>query len=156
MGLLGASRVMFPPVALTPGGIFAPMPRDRSLPGGKLEYAVLVAVWEGGTATVRELHERVGVPLGLVYTTTARVLDRLYAKKLVARAKDGKTFRYRAAASRTEIERARLTRTLSSVLAEGTRPALATLVEVMEEIRPGVLDELMATIDLVRRSRRES
>jgi BlaI family penicillinase repressor len=132
------------------------MPRDRPLPGGKLEYAVLVAVWEGGTGTVRELHERVGVPLGLVYTTTARVLDRLHAKKLVARIKEGKTLRYRAAVPRPEIERARLTRTLSGVLAEGTRPALATLVEVMEEIRPGLLDELMTTIDAIRRSRRES
>jgi predicted transcriptional regulator len=136
--------------------IVVPMPRDRPLPGGKLEYAVLVAVWEGGMVTVRELHERVGVPLGLVYTTTARVLDRLHAKKLVARVKEGKAFRYRAAVSRHEIEHARLTRTLSSVLAEGTRPALATLVEVMEEIRPGVIDELTATIDAVRRSRRES
>src|ERR1041385_7552698 len=45
------------------------MPRERPLPGGKLEYAVLVGVWEGGTVTVRELHERVGAPLGLVYTT---------------------------------------------------------------------------------------
>jgi predicted transcriptional regulator len=129
---------------------------DRPLPGGRLEYAVLVAVWEGGTVTVRELHERVGVPLGLVYTTTARVLDRLHAKKLVARIKEGKVLRYRAAVPRHEIERARLTRTLSSVLVEGTRPALATLVEVMEEIRPGFLNELMANIDAIRRSRRES
>src|ERR1700760_602926 len=100
------------------------MARDRSLPGGRLEYAVIVAVWEGGTLTVRELHERVGVPLGLVYTTTARVLDRLYAKKLVARVKQGKILRYRAAVSRPEIERDRLARTLSSVLADDPRPAL--------------------------------
>jgi predicted transcriptional regulator len=133
-----------------------PMPRDRPLPGGKLEYAVLVAVWEGGAVTVRELHERVGVPLGLVYTTTARVLDRLHAKQLVERIKEGRAFRYRATVFRHEIERARLTRTLSSVLVGGTRPALATLVEVMEEIRPGLVDELMATIDAIRRSRRES
>lgn len=133
-----------------------PMTRDRPLPGGKLEYAVLVAVWEGGAVTVRELHERVGVPLGLVYTTTARVLDRLHAKRLVERIKEGRAFRYRATVFRQEIERARLTRTLSSVLAEGTRPALATLVEVLDEIRPGLLDELMATIDAIRRSRRES
>jgi predicted transcriptional regulator len=132
------------------------MPRDRPLPGGKLEYAVLVAVWQGGAVTVRELHERVGAPLGLGYTTTARVLDRLHVKKLVARVKEGKTFRYRATAPRQEIERARLTRTLSSVLAEGTRPAIATLVEVMEEVRPGFVDELMATIGSIRRSRRES
>jgi predicted transcriptional regulator len=123
----------------------------RALPGDRLEYAVLVAVWEGGTPTVRELHDRVGEPLGLVYTTTARVLDRLCAKQLVARIKDGKVFRYRAEVSRHEVERARLTRTLSSVLADGARPALATLVEVMEEIRPGVLDELAATIAAIRK-----
>jgi predicted transcriptional regulator len=132
------------------------MPRDRPLPGGKLEYAVLVAVWEGGAVTVRELHERVGVPLGLVYTTTARVIDRLHAKQLVERIKEGRTFRYRATVFRHEIDRARLARTLSSVLAENTRPALATLVEVIDEIRPGLLDELMATIDAIRRSRGES
>jgi predicted transcriptional regulator len=132
------------------------VPRERPLPGGKLEYAVLVAVWDGEAVTVRELHERVGVPLGLVYTTTARVLDRLHAKRLVERVKEGKVFRYRASASRPEIERARLTRTLSSVLAEGTRPALATLVEVIEEIRPGLLDELTLTIAAHRKSRRES
>lgn len=129
---------------------------DRALPGDRLEYTVLVAVWEGEGLTVRELHDRVGEPLGLVYTTTARVLDRLHAKKLVARTKDGKVFRYRAEVSRHEIERARLTRTLSSVLAGGTRPALATLVEVMEEIRPGVLDELAATIAAIRGARRGS
>jgi BlaI family transcriptional regulator, penicillinase repressor len=129
--------------------------RERPLPGGKLEYAVLVAVWEGGTITGRELHDRVGVPLGLVYTTTARVLDRLLAKGLVQRVKDGKVFRYQASASRQEIERARLARTLSSVLTEGPRPALATLVEVIEEIDPGLLDDLGLTIAALRRSRRE-
>ncbi|HXU01659.1 MAG TPA: BlaI/MecI/CopY family transcriptional regulator [Polyangia bacterium] len=131
------------------------MSGDRPLPGGKLEYAILVAVWEGGTVTGRELHDRVGDPLGLVYTTTAKVLDRLHAKGLVERERDGKVFRYRASAPRQEIERARLTRTLSSVLADGPRPALAALVEVLGELSPDLLDELGKTIDAVRRSRRE-
>ena len=129
--------------------------RDRPLPGGKLEYAVLVALWEGGAITGRDLHDRVGAPLGLVYTTTARVLDRLQAKGLVERTKDGKVFRYRASANRDEIDRARLTRTLLSVLAEAPRPALATLVEVIEEIDPDLLDELSRTIMALRRSRGE-
>jgi BlaI family transcriptional regulator, penicillinase repressor len=130
--------------------------REGTLPGGKLEYAVLVAVWEGGALTGRELHERVGAPLGLVYTTTARVLDRLHAKGLIQREKDGKIFRYRALAARKDVERARLARTLRSVLTEGPRPALATLVEVIEEINPGLLDDLTRTIRVLRRSRRES
>ena len=131
------------------------MHRDLPLPGGPLEYAVLVAVWEGGAVTGRELHDRVGDPLGLVYTTTARVLDRLHAKGLVAREKTGKVFRYRASVPRQEIDRARLTRTLSSVLSDGPRPALATLVEVIEEIDPGLLDDLARTVKALRRSRRE-
>lgn len=104
--------------------------------------------------TVRELHERVAAPLGLVYTTTARVLDRLEAKGLVERVKDGKVLRYRTLAARHEVERARLARTMSSVLADVPRPALATLVEVIHEINPGLLDELTATISAFRKARR--
>ena len=100
---------------------------------------MLVAVWEGGTITVRELHDRVSAPLGLVYTTTARVVDRLCAKGLISREKDGRLFRYKASAARKEVERARLTKTLSSVLAEGPRP--------------GLLDELTRTIKVLRRTR---
>jgi BlaI family penicillinase repressor len=129
--------------------------REGTLPGGKLEYAVLVAVWEGGALTGRELHDRVGAPLGLVYTTTARVLDRLHAKGLIQREKDGKIFRYRALAAREDVERARLARTLRTALTEGPRPALATLVQVIEEINPGLLDELTRTVKALRRSRRE-
>lgn len=131
------------------------MARKSPIPGGKLEYAVLVAVWDGGTTTIRQLHDRVGAPLGLVYTTTARVLDRLCAKGLVTREKAGKIVQYKAATARKEVERARLSKTLSSVLAEGPRPALATLVEVIDEIDPDLLDELTRTINVLRRSRGE-
>ena len=130
------------------------MAADRPLPGGKLEYAVLVAVWERGVVTAREVHEQVGVPAGLVYTTTARVLDRLHAKRLVERERDGKIFRYRAAAARTDVDRARLSHTLSGVLGGGHRSALAALVEAIEEIDPALLEELARTIDARRRSPR--
>ena len=127
------------------------MADDRRLPGGKLEYAVLVAVWEGGTVTAREVHERVAAPLGLVYTTTARVLDRLFAKQLVEREKDGKVFRYRAVAARTDVDRARLSQTLWGMLGGGHRSALAALVEVIEEIDPDMLEELAHAIATRRR-----
>jgi len=137
------------------GGIVGLVKADQLLPGGRLEYAVLVGVWEAGAVTVRELHERVGEPLGLVYTTTARVLDRLEAKGLVERTKEGKVRRYRALAARHDVDRARLSRTLSSVLAEVPRPALATLVEVIDELDPALLDQLTATITAFRKKRRE-
>src|SRR2546428_2047871 len=54
-------------------------------PGGELEHAVLAALWELEGASAPELHARVGEPRGIVYTTTAKVLDRLHAKRLVRR-----------------------------------------------------------------------
>jgi hypothetical protein len=57
--------------------------------------------------------------------------------------------------ARNEVERARLTKTLSSVLTVRTRPALATLIEVIDEIDPNLLDDLTRTIAATRRSRGE-
>lgn len=129
------------------------MDDDRSLPGGKLEYAVLAALWEGGVATARDVHERVGLPLGLVHTTTARVLDRLQAKHLVAREKIGRCFGYRAVAARPEIDRARLSQALSGFLTRAPSPAMASLVDAIESIDPALIDELARAVDLRRRSR---
>jgi predicted transcriptional regulator len=128
---------------------------QRPLPGGRLEYAVLVAVWEGGTITARDVHDRVGVPLDLAYTTTARVLDRLHAKGLIARERIGKLFSYRAVAPRAEIDRAWLSRALSNVLVGDQRPAIATLVAAIDDLDSGLLDELTRAIAALRSSRRE-
>jgi BlaI family penicillinase repressor len=125
----------------------------RSLPGGKLEYAVLAALWDCGVATARDIHQRVGVPLGLVHTTTARVLDRLQAKRLVTRAKTGKSFGYRALFARPEIDRARLSRALSTFLTREPSPAMASLVDAIESIDPALIDELARAVEARRRSR---
>jgi predicted transcriptional regulator len=126
---------------------------ERPLPGGSLEYAVLSCVWDCGVATTREVHQRVGVPLDLVYTTTARVLDRLHLKGLVVRQKDGKAFRYAAAVPRQEIDRARISKSLVGFLAGRPRPALAALAEAIEAIDPALLDELSRAVELLRRAR---
>ena len=74
--------------------------KQLRLPGGDLEYAVLAKLWDLGTASARDIYEYIGEPAGLVYTTTAKVLDRLHAKGLVTRELNGKAFTYRAKISR--------------------------------------------------------
>jgi predicted transcriptional regulator len=130
-------------------------PGAPPLPGGKLEYAVLVALWEGGALTAPEIHERVGVPLDLVYTTTTKVLDRLHRKGLVARAPFGKTYRYAARAERPATERARVREQLAALFGSEPRPAIATLVDAVTSIDPELLDELARVVEARRRSRRE-
>lgn len=124
-----------------------------ALPGGELEIAVLRALWDLGHASTRELHERVGAPAGLVYTTVAKVLDRLHAKRLVARRKQGKAFVYRPRAKRADVERARAETTLNSIFGSEPRPAIATLVEAVEAIDPELLEELARAVARRRKDR---
>ncbi len=123
------------------------------LPGDGLEYAVLSTLWALGSASVRDIHKRVGEPADLVYTTMAKVLDRLYAKKLVSRTRSGRTFVYEPTVTKEEIDRARAERTVR-MLGKEPRPALAALVEAVESTDPQLLEELARLVAARRRARR--
>jgi BlaI family transcriptional regulator, penicillinase repressor len=123
------------------------------LPGGDLEYAVLAKLWELGSATAREIHAQVGEPAGLVYTTTAKVLDRLHAKRLMTRERKGLAFIYRPCVARTVVDAERARVFLTRLLGPAPRAAMATLVEAAESLDPELLDELAQAIAARRRSR---
>lgn len=91
-----------------------------------------------------------------MYTTTAKVLDRLHAKGLVSRKRVGKAFFYRAAVEREIVERARAKKSIGGLLGLQPRPAIATLVDAVEAIDPDLLDELARVVAARRRSRRGS
>jgi predicted transcriptional regulator len=132
------------------------MRRKIPVPGGDLEHAVLLVLWELGEASAPDIHRRVGEPNGSVYTTTAKVLDRLHAKGLVSRERSGKSFVYKATLTRRVVERARVRHALGRILRPDVGPAMATLVEAVESIDPDLLDELARQVEARRRSRRGS
>ncbi|ONI77524.1 transcriptional regulator [Kribbella sp. ALI-6-A] len=73
-------------------------------PLGELERVVMEQLWAADAAlTVREVHERLSLTRELAYTTVMTVLDRLAKKKLTERERDGKAWRYRAAAPRADL-----------------------------------------------------
>jgi BlaI family transcriptional regulator, penicillinase repressor len=123
------------------------------LPGGDLEYAVLAKLWELGTASARDIHDCIGEPAGLVYTTIAKVLDRLHEKGLVSRERRGKAFSYRAKIARDVVDRALARTALSRLFGSPPRAAVATLAEAVESIDPKLLDELERAVAARRRSR---
>lgn len=127
--------------------------RSVPVPGGDLEHAVLAALWETEGASTPEIHARVGEPRGLVYTTTAKVLDRLYAKRLVRRRRRGKSFFYTAALPRDVIETARIGGSLRRLLGPEPRPAIATLVDALDKQDPALIDELARLVNARRKSR---
>jgi predicted transcriptional regulator len=123
------------------------------LPGGDLEYAVLAKLWELGSASARELHAEVGEPQGLVYTTTAKVLDRLHLKCLVRRERRGVAFVYRPRVARALVDTARARELLSKLFGPAPHSAAATLIDAVEALNPELLDELAEAIADRRRSK---
>ena len=123
------------------------------LPADDLEYAVLARLWQLGEASVRELHQQLGAPQGLVYTTTAKVVDRLREKRLIQRQRRGTAFVYRPRVAREEVERARARHALSRLLGSTPRAAVAALVEAVDEIDPALLGELEEAVAARRRAK---
>lgn len=127
--------------------------RRIPFPGGELEHAVLAGLWESDGASAPEIHLRVGEPRGLVYTTTAKVLDRLHAKKLVRRVRHGRSFFYTPTQPRDLIEAARFGDGLRKLLGPEPKPAMATIVDALESVDPALLDELARLVHARRRPR---
>lgn len=77
---------------------------------GELEQAVLDALWEldasaadgASGASGREVHDKLA-GRDLAYTTVMTVLDRLVAKDVVERERDGRAFRYSPRLSRAAM-----------------------------------------------------
>lgn len=127
------------------------------LPADDLEYAVLAELWQLGAASVRELHERLGARQGLVYTTTAKVIDRLRQKGLVGRQRQrkdkGNAFVYRSRVAREEVERARARSAVTRLLGATPRAAVAALVEAVDDADPALLEELERAVRARRRAK---
>jgi predicted transcriptional regulator len=117
---------------------------------GPLEHEVMGALWALGEASVREAHAHVGG--GVAYTTVMTTLDRLYKKGLATRRLEGRAFRYAAAATAEELDRAVARQVVDGLLqTQQTTPLLSNLVDAVSERDRRLLDELER---LVRDKRR--
>ena len=123
------------------------------LPADDLEYAVLAELWRVGTSSVRDLHQKLGAPQDLVYTTIAKVVDRLREKGLIQRRRHGQAFLYSPRVAREEVERARARNAVTRLLGSTPRAAVAALVEAVDSVEPGLLDELERAVAERRRSK---
>lgn len=122
------------------------------MPGGDLERAVLSTLWKLGRASLAQIHEVVGRPKGLVYTTVAKVMDRLRDKGLVMREREGRAFFYRAKVAPEKVSRASARREVAKILGDDPMPAIATLVDAVASIDRSLLAELDRQV--ARRRRR--
>jgi predicted transcriptional regulator len=123
------------------------------LPSDDLEYDILAKLWELGVGSVRELHEQLGGRDGLVYTTTAKVVDRLREKGLIERQPRGRAFIYRPRVAREDVESARARKAVSRLFGAAPHAAVAALVDAVDAVDPKLLDELERIVIARRRSK---
>lgn len=111
---------------------------------GELEQAIMDVVWAADAPlTVRDVLERLNSdrPQPLAYNTVQTVMEILHRKEWLARAKDGRAFRYKATRSREEYAAS----LIDQVWATGA-DRTATLVKLFDELDPDELAELRAAL----------
>jgi predicted transcriptional regulator len=101
---------------------------------GNLERDVMERVWAAPSpVTVREVHEAL-TERDLAYTTVMTVLDRLAKKGIVNRVRDGRAYRYEAAATKDQLVADLMREALDGAGAEVDRTA--ALVRFVDQATP--------------------
>jgi predicted transcriptional regulator len=109
---------------------------------GELEQAVMTALWsETEPVTARTVLHRIGDP-ELAYTTVKTVLERLARKQVVTRVTIGRTWHYRATASREAYTAELMLRALDST---GDRDG--ALIRFARSVSRADADVLRAALD---------
>jgi predicted transcriptional regulator len=104
-----------------------------------LERLVMEQLWAQGDGTVRSVREALNAHAGQperAYTTVLTILQRLDAKGLVRRRRNGKTDVYRPALARDEYLGARADAEVSELLEQYGELALVQFARRMEALDP--------------------
>ena len=122
---------------------------------GDLERALLDVLWGPEASprdrderlTVRAVHEELGASRDAAYTTVMTVLDRMVAKGLVERTKEGRTNRYRAGGSRSEMTAELMREAMSELVDTDRRSTLVAFVGEASEDERAALRAALADLE---------
>jgi predicted transcriptional regulator len=118
---------------------------DAPPPIPELERLVMEEIWGQGEATVRSVRDALNAEVGQperAYTTVLTILQRLDAKGLVLRHRNGKTDLYSAALPREEYLGARADAEVSELLEQYGELALVQFARRMAALDPQRRDAL--------------
>ncbi len=123
----------------------APMARKPRKPIPDSELEILLALWDHGPATVRDLLDRLPGP-DRAYTTVQTLLNRLEAKGCVATRKDGRALVYTPTVERDDLLTAELAEVATRVTGGRASPLVLNLVE-QGNLSPDDIAALRALLD---------
>lgn len=125
------------------------MARKPSRGPTERELEILQVLWQDGTRSVREVHERLAETEAISFTTVQTMLQVMFDKGLTQRELQGRSYVYRAATSQEEAQRTLLADLLDRAFG-GSAKALVSRALDVRRATPEELDELRALLDDAR------
>lgn len=117
---------------------------------GDLQIEVMNAVWTLGEATVDAVREQQPKRARSAYTTVQTVLNRLVERGLLTRQRRGRAFVYEARLDESELLARSIGKRLAGASPDARRAALLNLVD---ELEPGEIDEIARRANQLKRAR---
>ncbi|AFZ03173.1 BlaI/MecI/CopY family transcriptional regulator [Calothrix sp. PCC 6303] len=137
----------------------APLPeyRPKQLSLGPLEAEILNIVWELGSVTVKDVHDRILADPNreLAYTSVTTVLRRLTDKGWLACDKKGRAFYWRTMLTKQQADIIRAHEQLQRFLAVGNPDVIAAFADSLDESASDQIQAIANRIQAARQAREE-
>lgn len=137
----------------------APLPdhQPKQLSLGPLEAEILNLVWELGSATVKEIHDRIlaDPDRELAYASVTTVLRRLSEKGWLVCEKSDRAFQWRPLVSRQEASVLQAHDQLRRFLAVGNPDVIAAFADDLDRASAEKLEAIAQRLKAVRQAREE-
>ncbi|MDZ7958556.1 MAG: BlaI/MecI/CopY family transcriptional regulator [Aulosira sp. DedQUE10] len=135
----------------------APLPdyRPKQLSVGPLEAEILQIIWQLGSATVKDVHDRIlsDPNRELAYTSVTTVLRRLTDKGWLACDKKGKAFYWRPLLTKQQAEVIKAHEQLQRFLAVGNPDVIAAFADSLDEASSNQIEAIAQRIQAARQAR---
>jgi predicted transcriptional regulator len=130
-------------------------PKQLSL--GPLETEILNIIWQLGSATVKDVHEKIlaDPDRELAYTSVTTVLRRLTQKGWLSCEKQGRAFCWKPLVSRQEAQVLKAHNQLNQFLAVGNPDVIAAFADSLDAASIDQIEAIALRLQAARKARQE-
>jgi predicted transcriptional regulator len=136
-----------------------PLPnhRPKKLSLGSLEREILEIVWEFGTVTVKDIHDRIlsDPDRELAYTSVSTILNRLTQKGWLTCNKQERSYLWQARISATEAQALTAYEHLNQFLAVGNPDVVAAFADDLDRASIEQLESIAQKLQAIRQAKEE-
>ncbi|MGV0023973.1 BlaI/MecI/CopY family transcriptional regulator [Phormidesmis priestleyi] len=132
-----------------------PNHRPKQLSLGPLEAEILQIIWDLGSVTVKDVHDRIlaDPDRELAYTSVTTVLNRLTKKGWLACDKQNRSFSWRPLLSKGEAKALQAYEQLNQFLAVGNPDVVAAFADSLDQASVEQLEAIAQKLQAARQAR---